>query len=483
MKKKGSAIAYGLVMIAIVSIILLSVMQFIVAQLRYAKHEESRQEAFEVAEAGVFFYRWYLAHQTDGRTAQQINEFWETGDPLGVSEDYEVEYKDPWGGSIGKYSISVQPPVDGSTIAVATVEGWTYKYPDSKRIVRVRFRRPSWSEYAVLSDEFQRFGDGTMVSGKIHSNKGIRFDGFASNIVSSTLNTHNDPDHSGANEYAVHTHKSTMGTINNTFRPLEAPPNPLQNRPDVFAAGRRLLSPEVSFSAVVSDLGFMRSQTEANHKYDNSDKGRRIIFKTNGTYDVCKVASYYTSSNSIASYRKNSGSGTCSSCSGQCLSNKTLPTNGVIFVANNVWLEGSIDGKKITVAAAELPDEPGYTGGGKSVYLGMNNLRYTNTDGSDIIGVIAQNDVEIIKESLNILTIDAALLAKDGRVGRKYYGNTKNTITINGSIATKNRYGFAYTDETGYQIRNLNFDNNLLYYPPPYFPTGTQYFVDLWEEL
>jgi hypothetical protein len=29
----------------------------------------------------------------------------------------------------------------------------------------------------------------------------------------------------------------------------------------------------------------------------------------------------------------------------------------------------------------------------------------------------------------------------------------------------------------------LNFDNNLLYYPPPYFPTGTEYSIDLWDEL
>jgi hypothetical protein len=45
------------------------------------------------------------------------------------------------------------------------------------------------------------------------------------------------------------------------------------------------------------------------------------------------------------------------------------------------------------------------------------------------------------------------------------------------------RYGFSWTDGTGYITRNLYYDNNLLYYPPPYFPTGTQYELDLWEEL
>jgi hypothetical protein len=77
-------------------------------------------------------------------------------------------------------------------------------------------------------------------------------------------------------------------------------------------------------------------------------------------------------------------------------------------------------------------------------------------------------------------------MAQLGRVGRDYYSShsyDKDTITINGSMATNLRYGFAYTDGTGYDNRILNFDNNLLYYPPPYFPTGTEYAIDLWDEL
>ena len=42
-----------------------------------------------------------------------------------------------------------------------------------------------------------------------------------------------------------------------------------------------------------------------------------------------------------------------------------------------------------------------------------------------------------------------------------------------------NQYGFAYTGGTGYQIRNLNYDANLLYSPPPYFPlSGSQYVMN-----
>jgi hypothetical protein len=81
-------------------------------------------------------------------------------------------------------------------------------------------------------------------------------------------------------------------------------------------------------------------------------------------------------------------------------------------------------------------------------------------------------------------------MAQSGRVGRENYAGgsaIRDTITVNGAIATNLRYGFAWTTgavhTSGYRNRNLYYDNNLLYCPPPYFPTGKNYLIDLWEEL
>jgi hypothetical protein len=92
--------------------------------------------------------------------------------------------------------------------------------------------------------------------------------------------------------------------------------------------------------------------------------------------------------------------------------------------------------------------------------------------------------------------IDAALVAENGRVGRYYYntsckgsGSTNNyynrsTLTLLGMIASAVRYGFAYTDGTGYDTRNINYDSNLLYGPPPSFPQATtQYQIISWQQL
>ena len=510
--KKGAALIFVLTIIVMVSVILTSLIGFITTQVRYSNDKVERERAFQIAESGVYFYRWYLAHEVSGKTAQQIKDFWQNGNPYGVNADYENEYADQETGPIGKYSIHVDRPALGSTIVIVTSTGWTYKNPNIKRIIRVRFRRPSWSENTVLANDNMRFGQGTVVSGKIHSNKGIRFDGLAKNIVSSSLDKYDDLDHAGGDEFAVHTHKNPApsNAINDNFRPAEAPPSVITSRNDVFQVGRQFPLPQVSFVGVVSDLSFMRSSAAI--KYDNSGAGRRIMLKADGTFDVCKVNSFDSSTNAITNYSgivtgaTGGSSGTngnacvanacCvyASCGwiqngnhskGKCVSmtNAAIPSDGVIFVANNAWVEGTVNNKKISIVAAELSDEPGYTGIAKNIFLGMNNILYTNTDGKDIIGLIAQNNIEVIRDSLNILTIDAALLAKDGRVGRDNYGNTKSTITVNGSIATNLRYGFAYTNGTGYTTRNLNFDNNLLYYPPPYFPTGTEYSIDLWDEL
>jgi hypothetical protein len=123
-------------------------------------------------------------------------------------------------------------------------------------------------------------------------------------------------------------------------------------------------------------------------------------------------------------------------------------------------------------------------------------LRYTNYDGQDVLALIAQKNVNVGLVSAATLRIDAALVAKTGRVGRYYYGppgggsnrcspyHSRTTLTLFGMIATNQRYGFAYTDNTGYTTRNITYDGNLLYGPPPSFPlTGDQYEVLSWKEI
>src|SRR3989339_352275 len=296
---KASALAYALIIMAIVMIILTSMLGYITSQIKFSANRAQKEEASQIAEAGIYFYLLYLAHQTAGKTAREVDDFWQGSSPLGVDSPYQKTFSDPEGGVIGSYSIEAERPMSGSTIVVVKSTGWTNKEPNLKRTVRVRFRRPSWSEYAVLANDFMRFGQGTEVFGKIHSNKGIRFDGLAHNIVSSLMTTFDDPDHSGGNEFGVHTHVNTPPTtgVNNNYRPLEAPPNPVQTRSDVFAIGREFPVSEVSFAGVSSDLAFMRTQAQSGSgRYFNNSGCGRTISLTNGTFNICTVNSYNSDS-------------------------------------------------------------------------------------------------------------------------------------------------------------------------------------------
>jgi hypothetical protein len=165
-----------------------------------------------------------------------------------------------------------------------------------------------------------------------------------------------------------------------------------------------------------------------------------------------------------------------------------------VFVEDHVWVEGTINTARLTIASARFPDSPA-----TRTSITVNNpLLYTNKDGTDVLSLIAQNNFNVGLVSSSTLEIDAALVAQNGRAGRYYYGsnckigNGQNAIsyydrtllTLYGMIASNLRYGFAYTDGTGYGERDIIYDSHLLYSPPPSFPlTSNQYQIISWDEV
>lgn len=354
-KERGSAVAYGLIITAVSAVILTSAIQYISSQVLFSFNRVEKERAFQTAEAGIYFYRWYLAHQVAGKTVQQIKDFWQNEHPYGVSEPYKEDYYDPEGGKIGSYSIEVEAPQPNSTIIMVKSTGWTDKEPGIKRTIQARFRLASWSEYVVLGDDVMRFGSGTQVFGKIHSNYGIHFDGIASNVVSSSVYSYEDPDYAGADQFGVYTRVSPADPANPVY-PAQPPA-----RIDIFQGGRQFPVPAIDFNGLTADLSFIKSeaQTPGHGVYfDDSYGGRRIILKPNGTFDMCIVNNSNNGTKEISNYRKIAGGGNCTSCSDACLANYPIPNDGAIFVENNVWIEGTINNSRVTIVAANLIGGP-----------------------------------------------------------------------------------------------------------------------------
>ena len=480
--KKGQIIIQALVFGTISVVLIGGLISWAGVNIKASRLAVLREQALQIAEAGVDYYRWHLAHaQTDYQ------------DGTGTTGPYTHPFYDKDGNQIGSFSLQITPPATGFTIVTIRSTGTLTEDPSISRSITVRLAIPSLAKYAVVANDNMRFGQGTEVFGPIHSNGGIRFDGIAHNLITSSRDTYDDPDHSGGVEFGVHTHVNAPPSsgVNDTFRPLEAPPNSVQSRTDVFQVGRSFPVPAVDFVGLTTDLSSMKTKAQANGRYFSASGalGYRIVLKTNDTFDLYRVTQLHTASNNCVNNSGNqTGWGTWSirANTGQTfLANYSFPSDGIVFVEDNLWVDGQINSARLTIASGRFPDSPANR---PSITIN-NDLLYTNYDGQDVLSLISQGNVNVGMVSDDDLRIDSALVSQNGRVGRYYYASQcspyhqRGTLTLYGMIASNLRYGFAYTDGTGYDSRNIIYDANLLYGPPPSFPlTSDQYQIISWEE-
>ncbi len=470
----GAILATLLIVSSAAAMILGAIIVWAGANVKLVRQQRERELALHVAEAGVNYYRWHLAHApTDYKNGTNQN------------GPYVIPYYDKDGVKVGTYTLTITPPVTGSTVVTVESVG-SLVTSSSSRAVRVKLAIPSIAKYAIVADANMRFGEGTVVNGLLHSNGGIRFDGTAYNLVTSARSTYTDTDSDActSNSWAVHTCLGTNDPAPNTALPI---------RSDVFTAGRQFPIPEVDFVGLTSDLAQMKTLAQSNGRYlaSSGSQGYRIVFRTDDKFDLYRVTSVTSAS---ASCRNNSNSGAVGwgtwtisngGGNGTFMATYNLPANGIIFVEDNVWVDGTINTARVTLVAARFP----LSSNPPAITLNK-DLRYTNLNGQDVIGLIAQGNINAGLSSASVMRIDAALISQNGRIGRYHYasqcgaGYVRNDLVLYGMLATNERYGFAYTDNTGYTNRIINYDPHLLYAPPPSFPlTSDHYELISWEEL
>ncbi len=487
--ERGSLLIPIIVFSSVAIVIIVGIMNWLRLTIEANRQLIIREKAIQLAESGIDYYRWHLAHDGD-----------DYEDGTGGPGPYLHYVYDKDGNIVGEFSLSITPPPDGSTKVVIESTG-TPASSTISRIIKVEMAIPSLAKYAVAANDIMRFGEGTEVFGPIHSNYGIRFDGLAHNIVTSSVSSYDDPDHddSGAEKYefGVHTHvvPPPGSGIYSSHVPAEQPPNSVPSRTDVFEVGRQFPVPVIDFVGITNDLAEIKTNAQASGVYfaPSGYQGYQLIFQTDNTFNAYRVTSQ---SNTSSSCRNNSSSSSQPGWNSWSINNKTylgnyaIPTNGLIFVEDNTWVEGQINGARVTIAAGRFPDNPS----SRPQIVVNNDLMYTSYDGSDVIALISQGNVTVGLVSDTILRIDGSLVAQNGSVGRYYYasacGSTylRNSVTLYGMIATNKRYGFSWSCSgvycSGYDERYINYDAHLLYGPPPSFPlTSDQYEILSWEEI
>ncbi len=240
------------------------------SQLRIAQRSGDQTLALRIAESGLEYYRWHLAH----------NPF-DFQDGTAQPGPYTHDFKDKDGNIIGQFILDITAPPLGGTLVTIKSTGKITANPDVEKIVRVRLDGGSLLRFAAVSNTDIYFPPGTEVFGPIHSNGGVHFDGIAHNVVTSALAEYNDPDHSGNNEYGVHTHVAPAD-------PLATSPPSIPNRPDVFKAGRQFPVPPIDFTGLTSDIATIKAAAQQNGRYfapaGNQYHGYHIVLKTNDTF-------------------------------------------------------------------------------------------------------------------------------------------------------------------------------------------------------
>jgi len=457
-RNKG-AITPALLIITVAFIIaIFGLLLMLTLQLDYSHRQVAREEAINIAEAGIQYYKWHLAHAPD-----------DYQDGTGQAGPYIHDYIDPQRGLIGKYSLVITPPANGSSIVTIESTGWTDLYPAVKRTVRATYGKQSFAKYSFLQNASSWYGAGITVNGLVHSNTGIRMDGINTSFVTSAQSTYLCGSETGC--------------------------NPPQTKPGVWGSGPggsqglwQFPVPPVDFNAISFDFTAMKTQAQTSGLYlgPSQVSGYHLVFVNDGTIKVSKV----TRTNYYYGYSVEAG---CQRLY-QIITGETLlgtyniSSTPIVFSEDQLWVEGVVKGKT-TVVAARFPIDTSQT----NIWI-PNNLYYNTYDGSNVLGLIAQTDIYFARDIPSDFKVDGALMAQKGKIIRHgYYLSTcggsgsfsvKNSLTINGTIISylKSYWNFGSGPSSGFRTRNVNYDANLLYTPPPFFPVSGDYQFISWKE-
>jgi Tfp pilus assembly protein PilX len=447
-RQQGTILIYTVVIMFIFSLVMMGLLAYSTMELRVTRSAVYKEQAFDIAEAGADYYEWHLANFS--------SDFYD-GNASTTPGPYVHNYTDnDTGAVIGKFSLSITPPTVGSTIVTIQSTGYTLANQQEKRAVTVKYGIPSLAQYAFLTNGDAWIGSTESVSGQFLSNGGVRFDGTGNAAIMSAKASYTCQSWSGSpcpqNENGIW--GSAPQSTQNFWQ------YPVSN---------------VDFSSITANFATIKSSAQSAGIYlapSNAD-GYSLVFNADGTVTIYKVTSLQSdpsgqdvngvTHNTSLDYKNRT-----------LVSTQAIPANGIIYVEDKIWVEGTVKGR-VLVAAAVLP----YNSATAPSIIIPNNIVYAAKDGTNSLGLISQQDILISYLSPNNLEIDAALIAQNGSAQRYYWaGNVLNAITIYGATASFGTWTWSWVDGggntvSGYTNTNTTYDSNLLYSPPPSFPLSS----------
>jgi hypothetical protein len=479
------------------------------------------EQAFNIAEAGLNYYLWHLDHnETDYKDGQSTPTT--PNATLGYGP-YVHQYIDQNGVNEGTYTLWINPSSSGSTIVTVRSVGKAVG-TNITRTVQAQIGSPSFASYGVVSDSALWFGNNETADGPVDSNQGIRMDGPNTSTVSSANSSYTPAFANGGcsggncSEPGVWCSSTVTSPVNCNTRSKSQWLYPVNSvdfnqvssslctmKKVAFAANSATASLANQANACTTTPATLTSAylPQRSSTY-SATRGYLIVLNTNGTYNLYDV----NAQNDMLTPYTSALTTTLVS------SGVSIPTGGVIFAEDNVWvLSNPTFHGRVSIAAGRL------SAASSSSYANIEiagPVAYSTKSGADAIGMIAQNSVIVAPyappaSGAFTYEIDGALLAETGEVWYPgtYQSNTNRCtrgwtssnqqLLFYGSVATRQTWTWNWLDGasqcgdaafdatngyiSGIENTTTQYDYNLEYSPPPSYPLTAGNNILSWREV
>ncbi len=448
-------------------LILYSLLGLVFAQYESQKQAQRSAESLQIAEAGLDWYGWYLAHNP--------------GDIDGPDDSmpHEKTITDPERGEVGTAELDVSGSQfcgQNQWIDINST-GWSKQRPETTRTVEARYTRPSVARFSFIINDNVWAGDDREINGPYHANGGIRMDGTNNSKVTSAKEDWECTDSFGCDPGG-------------------------ETKPGIFGSGTNnglwdFPVPPVDFTGITLDLNQIRSLAKSNGEYfgaaggQSNRHGWHIIFNGDGSFDAYRVQG----TDSVTAYSNNEGwHDNYSVITKENFDGTyTLPEDcPVVYTEDKLWVEGEVT-QKVSIAAAKSKN-PNF----ESDVVLSGNITY-NSDQAGLT-VIAEKSINIPLIAPEDMKLSGIFVAQNGRFGRDHYDEyylrgdrekyiKRGLLNITGSIVSNNRVGTSWSDNngnwvSGFEKRENSFDQDLAVSPPPLTPfVSEEYELVRWQEI
>jgi len=437
----GQLLVLVLVFGSVFLIIISSFISSTISQSQVIEFRYQQQQAGDIAEAGLNYYKWYLAHN-----------------PGDISGGGVYEYTDPETGRIGEYELSVSGNSYCGQISSINVTstGRTDANPDAVAIISATYKQPTVAEYSFINNEGVRFGDNRVITGPVHGNNWVHMDGAHNSFVGSGI--------------------ASYGSEGGVF--TSAPPAPSNANPALFVYP---IDP-INFTGLTIDLAQIRTSAIADGIYYGpipSYDGYKVLFNGNGTVDVFRVrtSTSYWSYSSTEDWH--TGEYNYITSQNRIANDRIIdPDCPVLFFEDKLWIEGAID-QKVAIAAGLN------TSNAQTNIVIDGNVTYVAGTEAGLVA-IAEDDIDIGIDVPDSMTVNGIYIAQNGRFGRNHYDSSlpsvldpyryRTQLTRLGSVVSNLRGGTSWSNASdvvisGFYNRDTSFDRDQIDNPPPLTPT------------